>query len=359
MLDWLVVAAVSGLGPTGIQRLLEQMSVSELRHRLEHEPDSLQGLPRKAKLQPNRVDAALAWQDAAADHAIISFDDPHYPPLLKTIFDPPVVLFAKGQINSLLIPAMAIVGSRSASHGGIQVARQISSDLAAQGLMVCSGMASGIDTAAHQGALQVSGVTVAVLGTGVDECYPRRNYHLYEEIKQRGCLVSEFWPDTKPYAGNFPKRNRIISGISMGTLIVEARLRSGSLITARLAAEQGREVFAVPGGILGGQSEGCHDLLKKGAKLVENAVDITEELSALCGSHLEGLQINHHIAGEESCELPIPPLLASVKYEVTSIDEVVEHSGKTIDHVLEQILELELQGWVAAVPGGYVRLKRN
>ncbi len=336
------------------------MTLSELRQRLEFEPLSLDGvLHRQISMQPNLVEAALSWQDAADDHAIICLDDPAYPPLLKTIYDPPCVLFAKGRYELLTVPAVAVVGSRSASHAGLQISRQLSRDVATQGVMICSGMASGIDTAAHLGALDAGGATVAVLGTGVDECYPRRNRNLYGDIRHQGCLLSEFWPDTKPYAGNFPKRNRIISGISMGTLVVEARVKSGSLITARLAAEQGREVFAVPGGILGGQSEGCHELLKKGAKLVENAVDITEEISAVCSSHLEGLGLSHHISKPNSCELPIPSLLSSVKYEVTSLDEVVEHSGKTIDHVLEQILELELQGWVAAVPGGYVRLKRN
>ncbi|MGI2261301.1 DNA-processing protein DprA [Shewanella sp. GXUN23E] len=336
------------------------MTLPELRQRLQFEPDSLEGAGRsRFRLQPERVEMALSWQAAAADHAIICFDDPFYPPLLRTIYDPPPVLFAKGRPELLQVPAVAVVGSRSSSPAGLQSGRMLSHQLAAQGVMVCSGLASGIDAAAHLGALDAGGATVAVLGTGVDECYPRRNQQLYLAIREQGCLISEFWPDTKAFAGNFPKRNRIISGISLGTLVVEARLKSGSLITARLAAEQGREVFAVPGGILGGQSEGCHELLKNGAKLVENAVDITEELAALCGWHLEALHLCHHIAQESTAELPTPSLLSSVRYEVTTLDEVVEHSGKTIDHVLEQILELELQGWVAAVPGGYVRLKRN
>ncbi|MCF1427877.1 MAG: DNA-processing protein DprA [Shewanella sp.] len=336
------------------------MTLSELRQRLEFEPESLEGIiPGRINLHPERIDTALAWQDAATDNAIICLDDPAYPPLLRTIYDPPPLLFVKGRPELMLVPAVAVVGSRSASHAGLQSSRMLSHQLAVRGMMICSGLASGIDAAAHLGALDAAGATVAVLGTGVDECYPRRNLQLYRSIREQGCLISEFWPDTKAYAGNFPKRNRIISGISLGTLVVEARLKSGSLITARLAAEQGREVFAVPGGILGGQSKGCHELLKKGAKLVENAVDITEELAALCGSHLEALPLCHHIVQGSAAELPTPSLLSSVRYEVTTLDEVVEHSGKTIDHVLEQILELELQGWVAAVPGGYVRLKRN
>ncbi|MFA7520361.1 DNA-processing protein DprA, partial [Shewanella sp.] len=269
------------------------------------------------------------------------------------------VLFVKGCLEALALPYLAIVGSRNASPGGLQVAYQLAAEMSSMGFGICSGMAMGIDGAAHKACVDHQGRTIAVLGTGIEIIYPRKHRQLYHDIQQQGCILSEFWPDTGPFAGNFPKRNRIISGLSLGTLVVEACRKSGSLITARLAMEQGREVFAVPGSILGGYHQGCHDLLRDGAKLVETAADIVEELASLTAFHLEELKLCHHIQQGEICNLPFSSLLASVGYETTSIDAVVEHSGKTIDLVLEQMLELELQGWVIAVPGGYVRVKRS
>ena len=363
LVDWLVVSAVSGLGPARIQQLLNYMDVEELRQRLEHEKDALP-LPEsllKRELAPDfsLVDSALDWLQRSSHHHIVTLDDPHYPNLLKQISDPPSILFIKGEPDTLLIPSIAVVGSRAATSAGLQSAYQLAGELGSLGFSVSSGMAAGVDGAAHQACIDNSGKTIAVLGTGVEVIYPRRHKKLYEKIQYHGAVISEFWPDVRPYAGNFPKRNRIISGLSLGTLVVEACRKSGSLITARLALEQGREVFAVPGNILGGQSQGCHDLLRDGAKLVENVADIIEEVSALCDFHLEELKSSHHIGGENASDLPFTSLLASVGYETTSIDAVVEHSGKAIELVLEQMLELELQGWVAVVPGGYVRLRRS
>ena len=339
------------------------MDVAELRQRLTHEPDALP-LPEsllRSNLTPDYalVDSALEWQQQSANHYLLCIDDPLYPPLLKLINDPPSVLFVKGDINSLLRPSIAIVGSRNATPGGLKVAQQLSAQLVEQHLAITSGMALGIDGAAHRAAIDNQGVSLAVLGTGVEVIYPKRHRSIYHEIQVNGCVVSEFWPQVKPFSGNFPKRNRIISGLTIGTLVVEAGLRSGSLISARLANEQGREVFALPGSVLGGQSEGCHQLLRDGAKLVESASDILEEVAVLSALHLEEVKASHHIGEEIVSDLPFASLLASVGYETTSIDNVVEHSGKTIELVLEQLLELELQGWVTAVPGGYVRLKRS
>ncbi|QYJ86109.1 DNA-processing protein DprA [Shewanella mesophila] len=339
------------------------MEVEELRQRLEHEHHALP-LPEqllKACYTPDfsRVEAALSWLDSSEQHHIITQSDPLYPSLLLQIADPPPLLFVKGDPNALLRPMIAIVGSRAASQTGLAVGYQLARELAACEIVVCSGMAAGIDGAAHQAAMDIEGTTIAVLGTGIDVIYPKRHRKLYADIQASGCLVSEFWPDTKPYAGNFPKRNRIISGLSLGVLVVEAARKSGSLITARLALEQGREVFAVPGSILAGDHQGCHDLLRDGAKLVESAADMIEELAPLSSFHLEELHKRHHIGEELASDLPFASLLASVGYEATPIDVVVEHSGKTIELVLEQMLELELQGWVSAVPGGYIRLKRS
>lgn len=338
------------------------MDVEELRQRLETEKDSLPLSPslRSGLVVDYRlVDAALQWQAASTNHHLICFDDPRYPPLLKTITDPPVFLFAKGQAEALLRPSVAMVGSRAASYSGLQSARMLASGLAGYGFAVVSGLAAGIDGACHQGALAARGVTHAVLGTGIDEIYPKKHVGLANEILESGCIVSEFWPGTPVFAGNFPKRNRIITGMALGTLVVEAARKSGSLISARLAMEQGREVFAVPGSILDERHQGCHDLLRQGVKLVCDAADIVEELAGMLSCQLDMLPQSPHIEAESGQELPYPELLASVEYETTPIDRLVEHSGKPIDLVLEQILELELQGWVAAVPGGYVRVKRK
>lgn len=239
------------------------------------------------------------------------------------------------------------------------MAQVLSSQLVEHHLSVTSGMALGVDGAAHRAAIDSRGVSLAVLGTGVEVVYPKRHLSIYHDIQHDGCVLSEFWPQVKPFAGNFPKRNRIISGLTLGTLVIEASLKSGSLISARLANEQGREVFALPGSVLSGQSEGCHQLLRNGAKLVESVADILEEITVLSAFHLEELKACHHIEQEIVSNLPFDPLLASVGYETTTIDNVVEHSGKSIELVLAQLLELELQGWVTAVPGGYVRLKRS
>jgi DNA processing protein len=338
------------------------MDVGELRQRLEHEKHSLP-LPSKtlANLHVNfpKVEQALAWLASADNHHILTFSDDQYPTLLTQISDPPSVLFIKGDIHKLLLPSLAIVGSRNASAAGLEIAHTLAGQLAYQGLAITSGMATGIDSAAHKGALAQGGTTHAVLGTGIEQIYPKRHLDLYHQIQQSGCVLSEYWPDVKAFAANFPRRNRIVSGLSVGTLVVEACRKSGSLISARLAMEQNREVFAVSGSVIGGYHQGCHDLIKNGAKLVESAADIMEELVSLIDFHLEDVCSRHHIQADNNCNLPFPPLLASVGYETTSIDAVVEHSGKTIDLVLVQMLELELQGWVAAVPGGYVRLKRS
>ncbi|MBR9728838.1 DNA-processing protein DprA [Shewanella intestini] len=338
------------------------MDVEELRLRLEFEKQTLPlptQLINKLRLAPDKVEQALSWLNANEHHHIITLSDPLYPPLLAQIIDPPPLLFAKGDISSLLLPSIALVGSRNASPGGIEVANTLAAQLTIEGFSVTSGMALGIDGAAHRGAISAGGSTMAVLGSGLEKIYPQRHRYLYQDIIENGCVISELWPDVGPFAGNFPKRNRIVSGLSVGTVVVEATQKSGSLISARLAMEQNRNVFAVPGSVLSGYHEGCHELIRNGATLVETAADIIEELTSLSHYHLEEVRARHHIEAKSNCSLPFPPLLASVGYETTTIDRVVEHSGQSLDLVLIQMLELELQGWVTAVPGGYVRLKRS
>lgn len=342
------------------------MDISELSYLIEYQPHFIKKQIGEIQLtvDKSKIEQALNWHDCNDNHHLISVDDPFYPPLLKKIADPPAMLFAKGQLNTLLFPSVAVVGSRAASHNGKKLTQIIVSDLCKAQIVICSGMAMGIDAEAHKAAINNNGQTLAVLGTGIDIIYPKHHLQLAENICQQGCVISEFWPNVSPYARNFPKRNRIISGISMGTVIIEAKRKSGSLITARLAMEQGRDVFAVPGTVLAGQHQGCHDLIKNGAKLIESAVDIIEELDSMFVGHVNTLPKSTDIKNKDIVDdalsgLPFSSVLASVNYDVTLLDEVVEHSGKGIEFVLEQMLELELQGWVAAVPGGYIRLKRN
>jgi len=305
----------------------------------------------------------------ACNSLIITFDDALYPEQLKEIYDPPLVLFVKGNEQLLNNMQIAIVGSRAASINGREAAFDISKQLAEQGIVITSGLALGIDAAAHKGAITTLTGTIAVVATGLDKVYPVRHKPLAKLIiENQGVILSEFLPGTSPKAGHFPKRNRIISGLSQGVLVVEAALKSGSLITARCALEQNRDVFAVPSGINNPQAKGCHWLIKQGAKLVEQAADIIEELSA---DECSELHLNHgqqtlaeNLAdstvkkGEKNLnnDLCVDALLASVGFEITPVDTVVSRSKLPIEEVLTRLTMLELNGLVAAVPGGYLRL---
>jgi len=301
----------------------------------------------------------------ACSAKIITFDDTAYPKLLKEIYDPPLVLFVKGNEALLNKTQIAIVGSRAASVNGREAAFDIAQQLAEQGIVITSGLALGVDAAAHQGALTASAGTIAVVATGLDQVYPSRHKQLAKEIiSQDSAIISEFYPGTLAKAGHFPKRNRIISGLSKGVLVVEAALKSGSLITARCALEQNREVFSVPSTINNPQAKGCHWLIKQGAKLVESAADIIEELSIDESSELhldkeQQLLTNSSTTEQtKNCnnDLYNDPLLASVGFEITPVDQVVSRSELPIEEVLTRLTMLELSGLVAAVPGGYLRL---
>jgi DNA processing protein len=287
---------------------------------------------------------------------IICFDDQLYPKLLQAIYDPPLVLFIQGDSKLLNKNQIAIVGSRSATISGRDSASKFSQQLVEHNLVITSGMALGIDAAAHRGALQAKGKTIAVVATGLDKVYPSRHKLLSQEILQSGGLiVSEFVPGTLPKAGHFPKRNRIISGLSQGVLVVEAQVRSGSLITARCALEQGRDVFAIPGSINNPLAKGCHWLIKQGATLIDDVIDIIEELTVL--NNQPTMKENK----ENNCQQDLfnDPLLASVEYEVTPIDIVVSRNTLPVEVVLTRLTMLELKGHVVAVPGGYIRLNRG
>jgi len=353
---WLTLCHAPGVGSTTIQQLLSyfespQQIMSAGRETLRHA--GLSEASIKGLLEPDEqaIEADLLWleQDKAY---ILTLADERYPPLLKEIPDPPAVLFVYGQLESLSQPQLAMVGSRHYSSSGRDTARDFAYYLASAGLVITSGLALGIDAASHQGALDAGGKTVAVSGTGLDRVYPARHKELAHNITENGALVSEFPLGMPPIAGNFPRRNRIISGLSLGVLVVEAAIKSGSLITARMALEQGREVLAIPGSIHNPHSRGCNSLIRQGAKLVETAQDVLEELPCVALSKPE---VEQKMPQSSIVELDDnhKKVLKSVGYEPTSVDTVVERSGLTADSVCSMLLVLELQGFVTAGNGGY------
>jgi len=289
---------------------------------------------------------------------ILTFDQACYPPLLKEIFDPPLVLFTKGNQRLLTKQQLAIVGSRGATFSALDFTKKIASQLAQQKIVITSGLALGIDAAAHSGALTFSESTIAVVATGLDSVYPTRHRQLAKDIlSQNGLIISEFLPGTVAKAGHFPRRNRLISGLSVGVLVVEAEIKSGSLITARCALEQNREVFAVPGSVNNPKSKGCHWLIKQGAKLIECSADIIDELDLSTLSDISNEDNDKKMQQICQQDLFIDPLLASVDYEATAIDIVVSRCKLSIEEVLTRLTILELKGLVSAIPGGYFRLK--
>jgi DNA processing protein len=289
-----------------------------------------------------RLAAANRWRhEGAGEHHVITLGDDAYPHALLQTADPPLLLYVQGRLDTLATPSLAIVGSRNPTPQGADNARSFASHMAGAGISVVSGLALGIDGAAHEGALAGVGKTIAVVGTGLDRVYPRRHLALAHRIAATGAIVSEFAPGTPPLAPNFPMRNRIIAGLSQGTLVVEAALQSGSLITARLASEAGREVFAIPGSIHSPQSRGCHALIKQGAKLVESAADILEEL-------------RWTRTPKEAAPTPTgrsEPLLEAMGHDPVTLDALGARTGYGAAELSVRLLELELEGRVARLPG--------
>lgn len=282
----------------------------------------------------------------------IAIDDENYPPLLRVIRDPPPLLFVRGDPCLLLEAQLAVVGSRRASPAGLRVAQALSGQLARGGLHICSGMAIGIDGAAHRGALEVGGKSVAVMATGIDRVYPHRHQALAGQLERAGCLVTEFPPGTPPLRQNFPQRNRIISGLSLGVLVVEAALPSGSLITAGTALEQGREVFALPWSVLHDGGQGCLQLIRDGAKMVLQVDDILEELGPLYAVQQDAFTAS---SPARDARVPASWLLEFVGFEAITLDELVLRSARPVAQVLGELSALELAGQVARTAGGYIR----
>jgi DNA processing protein len=297
----------------------------------------------------------LGWLDQSENHFLLGYTFNNFPKQLRQISTPPMLLFGYGEQTLLGQPQIAMVGSRNPSVSGKQVAYSLAKELSEIGWVVTSGMAMGIDAACHRGALDAEGASIGVLGAGIDQIYPKRNREIYARMKEgNSCIVSEFSPGIMPKPENFPRRNRIVSGFCYGVVVVEAEIKSGSLISARYALEQDREVFAVPGNINNPLSRGCHHLIKQGAKLVESVVDIHEEFEHLLlfpinnGTKKLKKISNQGLAGDR--------LLDSVDYEATALDVIALRSGMPIAQLLSALLEYELKGLVASVAGGYIKL---
>jgi DNA processing protein len=309
-----------------------------------------------ARVDPAAIDADLAWLATGRLRHLVPWGDPRYPARLAAIPDAPLLLFIEGDPDVLAWPQLAIVGSRNPTGLGRETATHFAAHLARAGLVITSGLALGIDAAAHRGALAAGGHTVAVMGRGLDAIYPRENEELAARVvASGGALVTDIPPGVGPLPGNFPRRNRILSGLSVGTLVVEAALQSGSLVTARFAVEQGREVFAIPGSIHSVVSRGCHRLLRDGAKLVETGDDILSELAPILGDQAG----NSPVFTPESTPSAMPPLdkeyeilLDAVGFESAGLDDIVARTGFETGAVASMLLILELDGRIQQQPGG-------
>jgi DNA processing protein len=302
----------------------------------------------------DQIEPLKDWAQSPDRH-IISFDSPHYPELLSQIYNPPLLLFALGNINHIQNPQIAIVGSRNPTRQGIENTHMFCEALVEHGLTITSGLAMGIDGEAHKATLKARGITIGVTGTGLNRVYPAKHRELAHQIAEKGLLISEKFPDEPFDQGSFPQRNRIIAGLSLGTLVVEATEKSGSLITANQAVEEGREVYAIPGSIHNPLAKGCHKLIKQGAKLVESIHDVIDDLPR-----------SQKCYGQASLELDstleIAPIsdenklfLECLDYEAIPINTIVERSRLTVEQVTNKLLELELDGWVINSASGYSR----
>lgn len=347
--SWLFVSQITGIGPKRFASLLAmQNSLSAFFNDRRPTKDFWNacesvGLRFNDEKLPDwrQIDKALLWQDGKTRH-ILTWNDHDYPSRLREIVAHPPVLFVEGQLECLASRQMAIVGSRHPTVEGRSNAYHFAYELARHGFTITSGLALGVDGASHEGALQAKGKTIAVLGQGINRIYPAQHQPLAEQIRQNGALVSEFLLDTQPLPQHFPRRNRIISGLSQGVLVVESSEKSGSLITAKYAIEQNRELFALPGSLHNPLAKGCHALIRQGAKCVDSIQHIVEEFPYSQAVYCD--KVASH-----------GPLLPLLSLQVSPIDALIQASGLTAERVSSMLIELELQGKVASVPGGYVR----
>lgn len=370
---WLIALRTPGLGPGGLRERLDAVGgdIAAVLARLRRHSAPL-GEPARACLQQpdeTQLTADLAWL-AQPGHRLLRCTEADFPSQLENIPQPPAALFVAGDASLLLYPQVAIVGARSASAAGLAHARAFARELALAGFAITSGMADGIDGAAHTAALEVGAPTLAVIGTGPDRVYPRKHHALARRIAAGGALISEFPPGTAARADHFPRRNRLISGLSLGTLVIEAGLRSGSLITARLAGEQGREVFALPGSIHNPLARGCHRLIRDGARLVEGAAEIVETLAP--AARMLGGELAARLQSDNGSDVFSPGLvenvggvetqasqglLAELGHDPATLDELVQRTGQSAAVLSSTLLMLELEARVESLPGNrYQRL---
>ena len=355
--DWLSLIRAPGLGPATLKPYLDNSSNSgELLSQLRQSSDT------RVKKALDEIDEAQVESDEnwlnSSENQLIHYFSPQYPAILREMIDAPFALFARGDVELLTFPQLAIVGSRSATQGGLANASAFAEFLAQNGIVITSGLAKGIDAAAHKGALNVNGGTIAIMGTGLDHIYPAEHKALAHQIADNGLILTEYPPGTGPHPGNFPRRNRLIAGLSLGTLVVEAAVKSGSLITARLASEMGRDVFAIPGSIHNPMARGCHFLIRQGAKLVVTAEDIVEEL--LPKFSPAEMPAAPSSTFEETGELEDDHLaiLDAMGFDPVTTDQIVENSPFNAAEVSSILLLLELQGHVLSESGGrFIRLR--
>jgi DNA processing protein len=356
---WMRLEQTPGVGPVTAQRLLARFLTPQAIFSASHDALAFvvsDAIAKALSAPPTpavgaTIDAALTWLQSSSHH-LLTWDHPAYPALLREIADPPLVLYAIGRIELLAGPALAMVGSRNASLQGRSTAASFAQALSGAGMTIVSGLALGIDAAAHEGGLRGPGSTVAVIGTGADRIYPRRNGDLAHRIAAEGCVISEYSLGVRPLAANFPKRNRIISGLSCAVLVVEAAAESGSLITAQVAVEQGRDVFAIPGSIHSPLSKGCHKLIQQGAKLVQTVDDV---LGELCAAPL----VTSAIAAEPAYTGEHGALLDTLGHGPIHSDALVAATAIAPGLLSAQLLTLELAGLVERLPGGlFQRINR-
>lgn len=365
--DWLALILTPGLGPRRFAELAASLGPDQPWFSASDRALLKAGLGEEQlhqlrKPDPEALARCLAWLESPSHH-LITLDDPLYPPLLRQISAPPAALFVVGDPMPLVQPQIAIVGSRNATRSGLEHARDFARTLAQRGFVVTSGLALGIDGQAHEACLEAGGTTIAVMGTGPDRIYPARHRQLAHRIVPQGALITQFPPGTEARPGHFPARNRLISGMALGTLVVEAGLRSGSLITAREAAEQGREVFAIPGSVHNPLARGCHQLIREGARLVETADELIEAIAPLAGELAGTLRGLLALPEASSLDMPAPPphisldpdyqhLLEIIGHDPLPIDQIIQGSELTAAEVSSMLLMLELEGWIEAHPGG-------
>ncbi len=356
--EYIALIGCPGIGPVRFRAIHQALDgrLSEL-FRLGHAELGRLGLKPEqieALQQPDQalIDATLEWAESSPEHFLLGLDDPRYPPLLRELTDAPPLLHARGRIDLLQQPQLAMVGSRNCTPGGARTARDFAGELARHGLVITSGLALGIDAEAHQGALDAGGGSIAVIGTGIDRIYPSRNKALAHRLAEEGLIVSEFPLGMPPGRDNFPRRNRVISGLSRATLVVEATRRSGSLITARCSIEQGRDVFAIPGSIHNPQAKGCHRLIREGAKLVEEVAHILDELAPWLESAIEPEPAAAPAVQGGELEPEYQQLLEQMGYDPVTLDQLAERSGLTVAELSSMLLRLELNDLIQTLPGG-------